>query len=161
MGFIFRHLALISCSTFDNRIPTLFSLRVSIFFDSQYSLRFTIKAFNRFLSMIIATRSLTELPSILDLPAMAAPSGTHHDFLNPSNHETLFRTVIIFCLVLSVLAVGIRMWTKTHVIRKVVFEDCASLKFSVLRLSWISWLIFPGICCLALVCFDHWKECQI
>ena len=84
--------------------------------------------------MIIAKRSFTELPSFLDQPAMAAPPGTHHNFLNPSNHQTLFRSIITFCLVLSVLAVGTRMWTKTRVIRKVVLEDCTWFKFIMLRL---------------------------
>lgn len=56
---------------------------------------------------------------------MAAPPGMHHNFVNPTNMKTKARIITIFCLLLSVLAVGMRVWTKTRVVRRVVLEDCS------------------------------------
>lgn len=67
-----------------------------------------------------------KLQPSLDDPAMSAPPGMHHNFVNPSNIEIEYRTLMIFCLVISVLAVSMRMWTKARLLRKVVLEDCSS-----------------------------------
>lgn len=67
-----------------------------------------------------------EPQTFLNNPAMIAPPGEHYNFLNPPNRNTASQGVIVSCLILSVLAVGMRMWTKTRVVRKVVWEDCKS-----------------------------------
>jgi hypothetical protein len=67
-----------------------------------------------------------DLKSVLDGPAMRAPPGEHHNFVNPSNMTITGRAVFSLCLIISVFAVGMRMWTKARLIRKVVLEDCNS-----------------------------------
>lgn len=81
--------------------------------------------------------SIIMLPSkafeeaLLNAPAMAAPPGMHHNFVDPPNLQTIIHIVMIVCLSLSMLAVGMRMWTKTRVVRRVALEDCnPSLLFS-------------------------------
>lgn len=78
----------------------------------------------------------TELQKLLDGPAMAAPPGAHHNFVNPSNMKREFNLTLIICLIVSMLAVGMRMWTKTRVVRKVVLEDCNSF-FSLNSLRFV------------------------
>ncbi len=65
-----------------------------------------------------------ELQKMLDGPAIAAPPGTHHNFVNPASFQTESNVVVGICLAVSVLAVGMRMWTKLRLVRKVVLEDC-------------------------------------
>lgn len=76
--------------------------------------------------MMMMQRASTELQTLLDKPAMNAPPGMHHNFINPTNMRNQNYGITIFCLSLSVLAVGMRMWTKTRVVRRVVLEDCSS-----------------------------------
>lgn len=64
--------------------------------------------------------------SFLDDPALPAPPGEHHNFVNPTNMAMASRFTFSLCLAVSVLAVGMRMWTKARLIRKVVLEDCDS-----------------------------------
>lgn len=88
------------------------------------------RTISKFANMIVMKKASTEARTSLDDPAMVAPPGMHHNFLNPANREAAYRSIFIFCLVLSVLAVGMRMWTKTRVIRKVVLEDCKPISLS-------------------------------
>lgn len=67
-----------------------------------------------------------KLQPSLDEPAMAAPPGMYHNFIDPSNIEIEYRTLMIFCLVISVLAVSMRMWTKARLLGNVVLEDGSS-----------------------------------
>lgn len=64
------------------------------------------------------------IQKLLEGPAMAVPPGLQHTFVNPSNMETEFYVDLYICLILSILAVCIRMWNKVCVIRKVEIEDC-------------------------------------
>jgi hypothetical protein len=66
------------------------------------------------------------LQSLLDEPAMAVPSGVSHNFVNSINMASEGYDVSTTCLVVSVLAVGMRLWTKTRLIHKVFLEDCNS-----------------------------------
>ena len=72
------------------------------------------------------TTTSMELQELLNSPAMTAPPGMHHNFVNPTNLNTELYVAVIMCLTISVLAVGMRMWTKTRLVRKVLLEDCSS-----------------------------------
>lgn len=61
---------------------------------------------------------------ILNLPALEAPPGATNSFINPPDLETDFYIDLILCLIISSLAVGMRMWTKARLIQKVGREDC-------------------------------------
>lgn len=67
------------------------------------------------------------MQSLLDSPAMAAPPGLEHNFINPPNLRTEFYVDVTICFIVSVVAVGIHMWTKVRLIRKVNIEDCKNL----------------------------------
>lgn len=60
----------------------------------------------------------------LNGPAMEPPPGIEPNFVNPSDLKTENLIVVTLCLVASTLVVGMRMWTKTRLVRKVVLEDC-------------------------------------
>ena len=74
-------------------------------------------------SMILMQRASTELQALLDKPALAAPPGMHHNFVNPTNLTTEAQIITICCLSLSVIAVGMRVWTNTRVVRRAVLEE--------------------------------------
>lgn len=65
-----------------------------------------------------------DLQSLLDGPSMAPPPGETPNFVNPDNMIIKSRAIFSLCLVVSLLAVSMRMWTKTFFVRKVVLEDC-------------------------------------
>ena len=71
---------------------------------------------------------------MLDLPALAAPPGLAHNFVNPSNMETEYYIVLILSLTISLLLVCMRMWTKAHLIQKFGREDCEELSISPINL---------------------------
>lgn len=72
----------------------------------------------------MTTTESIELQKLLDGPAMAAPPGMHHNYVNPTNLNAQFYVAVIICLTVSVLAVCMRMWTKIRLVRKIVLEDC-------------------------------------
>ena len=100
---------------------------------------------------IMAIESM-ELRILLNSPAMAAPPGMQHNFVNPANLNAEGYAAVITCLAVSVLAVGIRMWTKVRLVRKVLLEDCNFISF-LFKYSWTWWLTISGICCLTLVLY--------
>lgn len=55
---------------------------------------------------------------------MAVPPGLKPNFVNPPTLETEFYVDLNVCLIVSILAVCIRMWTKVCFMRKVQIEDC-------------------------------------
>ena len=57
---------------------------------------------------------------------MAPPPGMHSNFVNPSNLKVEGYILVTFCLTVSTLVVGMRMWTKARLLRRVVLEDCSS-----------------------------------
>lgn len=65
-----------------------------------------------------------KLQNLLDGPALAVPSGTHSNFVNPPNMKIQGHVALTICLSVSILAVGMRMWTKVLLVRKVILEDC-------------------------------------
>ena len=87
------------------------------------------------------------IQSLLDLPAMAAPPGLKHNFVNPPTLRTEFYVDLTVCLIVSVVAVCIRMWTKARLIRKVNIEDCKDF-FLLLRLFWKEFLTNTRRLCL-------------
>lgn len=64
------------------------------------------------------------MQSLLDSPAMAAPPGLEHNFAHPPSLKTDYYVDLTSCFIVSVVAVGIRMWTKILLIKKVNIEDC-------------------------------------
>lgn len=80
-----------------------------------------------------ATKHIT-LDHMLDLPALAAPPGLTHNFVNPSDMETEYYIALILSLTISILVVCMRMWTKAHLIQKVGREDCKELSISPINL---------------------------
>ena len=112
---------------FSDVLRLRFSLNVT--FSQISSPWLSLRNFNKLANMIRMKRTLTNSRAFLDGPAMIAPPGMHHNFFNPTNQRTAYRSVVIFCLILSVLAVSMRMWTKIRVVRKVFLEDCKSAFF--------------------------------
>lgn len=51
----------------------------------------------------------------------------NHNFVNPADLRDGGYAVVILCLTISMLAVGVRMWTKIRLVRKVLLEDCNSV----------------------------------
>lgn len=66
---------------------------------------------------------------LLDTPAMPAPPGLKHNFINPPNLKTEFYVDLNLCLIIAILAVCMRIWTKVRLIRKVEIEDCKDFSF--------------------------------
>lgn len=75
---------------------------------------------------LTAEQQLQQLQKLLNGPGMAPPPGIKPNFVNPPNLEKEFYIDLILCLTISVLVVGMRMWTKARLVRKVVIEDCKS-----------------------------------
>lgn len=73
------------------------------------------------------------LEHVLNLPAMAAPAGVTHNFVNPSDLETEYYIDLGLCLAISSLVVCMRMWTKACLIRKFGREDCKQLSISPIQ----------------------------
>lgn len=61
---------------------------------------------------------------LLNGPAMAAPAGAHHNFVNPESLNDWFILTIVLCLVVSTLAVSARVYTKLWIMKKIGWEDC-------------------------------------
>lgn len=76
----------------------------------------------------MATTS-SEMQNLLDSPAMAAPPGLKHNFVNPPSLNTVLCVDFSVCFIVSAVAVVIRMWTKVRLIRKVEIEDCKDSTF--------------------------------
>lgn len=77
--------------------------------------------------MMMSKRAPELVP--LDGPAMPAPPGMHSNFVNPSNLNSEGLVIMLICLTLSMLVVGMRIWTKIRWVRQVVLEDCNSVPF--------------------------------
>lgn len=73
----------------------------------------------------------------LDLPALAAPPGLTHNFVNPPNLKTAYYIDVAICMTVSSLVVCMRIWTKARLIRKFGREDCkqSSILFRFLRIA--------------------------
>lgn len=72
------------------------------------------------------TTTSTWAQNLLNSPAMAAPSGVHSNFVNPSNFSTDAYVIVAISLTVWVGAVDMRMWTQIRLIHKVFLEDCSS-----------------------------------
>ena len=64
------------------------------------------------------------LENLLNSPALEAPPGLTHNFVNPPNLETAFYIDVVLSITISFLVVCIRIWTKARLIRKFGREDC-------------------------------------
>ena len=82
------------------------------------------------LAVIVSGMAATKaqlLEHKLNLPALAAPPGLTHKFVNPSNLETAYYIDVVLCMTVSSLVVCMRIWTKARLIRKFGREDCKQL----------------------------------
>jgi len=87
---------------------------------------------------------------ILDSPAARPPPGVTPNFEHPINHKEIAYGMLAFYLILVNISVGIRLYTKWKIMRKVVMEDSKSLMIEgtmdnmlidfkvMLFLSWVS-----------------------
>ncbi|KAI1484242.1 hypothetical protein F4774DRAFT_423630 [Daldinia eschscholtzii] len=75
----------------------------------------------------------------LDGPAMEAPAGVHPNLANPNNQNAMAMSIITLCMVLSIILVLSRAYTRIFCIRKVHIEDF------LLALSLIFFVMFS--CC--------------
>lgn len=83
--------------------------------------------------MAATTLSLEKL--LIELPALPAPPGVTHNYINPSDLKTNFYIDLVICLTISSLAVCMRMWTKARLIRKVGREDCKNFSIRHVKFS--------------------------
>lgn len=58
--------------------------------------------------------------------AVAVFRGQYHHYPNPADLRAEGYAAVVICLIISILAVAMRMWTKIRLVRKVVLEDCNS-----------------------------------
>ena len=65
-----------------------------------------------------------ELQAMLDGPAAVPPPGIAPNFVDPANIRKSLTADLVICLTVTTLVVGMRTWTKIHVIKEVVLEDC-------------------------------------
>lgn len=67
-----------------------------------------------------------QLQKLLNGPAMAPPPGVKPNLENPPHLEKEFYIDLILCLTISMLVVGMRLWTKARLVRRIMIEDCKS-----------------------------------
>lgn len=85
-----------------------------------------VACFNISKSANIMTTQSIWLHELLNIPAMAAPTGTHPNFVNPSNLRVEADITLAICMTISMMAVGMRMWTQIRLVHKVFLDDCSS-----------------------------------
>lgn len=78
----------------------------------------------------MATTNVLLLEQMLNLPALAAPPGLTHNFVDPSDLETETYIGLTLCFTVSLLVVCMRMWTKARLVRNFGREDCKKLSIS-------------------------------
>lgn len=91
----------------------------------------------------------SQIDAMLDTPALAPPSGVKANFDNPDNlsHPEL----AVLQLVVATVVVGLRIYTKLGVVRKMLAEDC-EYHYSIARRSFhadnsgVDWLIVAWLC---------------
>ena len=76
--------------------------------------------------MSIPTTGLSPEQSAVFLngPAGIPPKGMTPNFEDPPNHDSLVISTVTVCLVLTTLAIMIRIYTKAFLIRSIKYEDC-------------------------------------
>ena len=88
------------------------------------------------------------LEILLNMPAVPPPAGIIPNLDNPPSIDTICYTTFSLCLSLASLAVGIRLYTKSFVIRCIAYEDCEYPKFVFAVhtiLMWFSRLVYDWI----------------
>lgn len=60
--------------------------------------------------------------AMLNMPALKPPPGVQPNFTNPSNLRNDPLTISL--LLISTIVVWIRLYTKIHVTKKMLLEDC-------------------------------------
>lgn len=72
----------------------------------------------------MADLSPEKLEALLNGPAQAPPAGITSQLDNPPNHRAASSAVLITCLIVTSIAVAMRLYTKVRVIRKLDIADC-------------------------------------
>jgi hypothetical protein len=70
------------------------------------------------------------LERLLNEPALPAPPGVEHNFVNPSNENTMGVALTATQIVIATIFGLIRAYSKIFCVKRVRFEDCES--------SWLS-----------------------
>ena len=78
-------------------------------------------------------QSQAKTQAILNGPAGRPPVGVVPNFHDPPNLDTAVTTIVAVCLFTSTLAVLIRMYTKSFLIRSIAYEDCKSFYLTLLH----------------------------
>lgn len=81
---------------------------------------------------------------ILDEPALAPPPGVTPNFATPENLS--YPEMAILQLVVTTLVVGLRLYTKGVILRKVMSEDCKSNEYIPKRkqdVHVLTFFVFP------------------
>ena len=65
-----------------------------------------------------------QLEALLNGPALAPPAGVIPQLEHPPSLQKAANAVPILCLVLTTLAILMRMYTKIRVIHEVLLADC-------------------------------------
>ncbi|KAI1452064.1 hypothetical protein F4805DRAFT_54816 [Annulohypoxylon moriforme] len=71
----------------------------------------------------LSSLSPAELQAFLNGPALAPPAGVIPNFDHPENKNEIAQAVIPLCLVLTTIAVFLRVWARIFCIKKVEFPD--------------------------------------
>ena len=97
-------------------------------------------------------RAQAELKTLLNGPADTPPPDVVPGFDNPPNLDYLVHLTLILCIILTSLAVFIRMYTRHVLLRSLGYDDCechplAGLCCSdtLVDTSVVSWVEFLGI----------------
>ena len=65
-----------------------------------------------------------EIQSLLNGPAGKPPAGVASDFENPPNIDGTIVPILALCVTIATLAVLIRLYTKSFLLRSLAYEDC-------------------------------------
>lgn len=69
-----------------------------------------------------------EIEARLDGPAMEPPPGGTSNFIDPPILMVPYVITLVLCLIMSTLALAMRLYTKFCIIRKNGWEDCEMRK---------------------------------
>ena len=71
-----------------------------------------------------------QLQILLNGPALAPPPGVIPNFIDPPNLDRTGTVVQLITLIVSTLAIIMRIYTKARILHQIAGADCAALLFS-------------------------------
>ena len=97
------------------------------------------------------------LRTLLEGPAASPPAGVVPDFDDTANLDIYVALSIPLCIAFATVAVILRMYTKTFILRVLAWEDCGfyflsydvaafayCYRLDVIVLAWVKWLVEIG-----------------